>query len=141
MINKILIYNSMENSQFVMKLQPGFLLTEVEALFNNGSYFDARCQVQDDSLLIDAEELKKRIHDDNIKIISVIENQSVPHPFPVDLRMPLSSLDISKLEPFKETEVVVICQKGISSYTATQKIKEKFPDLLVYSLKDGIDHY
>ena len=141
LINKILIYNSMENAQFLMKLQTGFPLTEVEAIFNNNEYFDARCQIQDESLLIDADELKNRIHDENLKIVSVIENQSVPHPFPVDLRMPLSSLDPSKLESFIEDKIVVICQKGISSYTATEQIKKKFPHLLVYSLKNGIDQY
>lgn len=141
LINKILIYNSMENSQFLMKILPGFPLKGVEAIFNNNEYFDARCQIQDESLLIDAEELKNRIHDENLKIISVIENQSVSYPFPIDLRMPLSSLDPSKLESFKEDKIVVICQKGISSYTATEQIKKKFPHLLVYSLKNGIDQY
>lgn len=141
LINKILIYNSMENSQFIMKLQPGFSLTELESIYNTNSYFDARCQVQDDSLLIDAEEMKKRIPDDNIRIISVIENEAIPHPFAIDLRIPLSKLEASKLEPFKEKEVIVICQKGISSYTATQQIKKMFPDIMVYSLKNGIDHY
>ena len=139
--NKILIYNSMENSQFIMKLQPGFSLTELETIYNTNSYFDARCQVQDDSLLIDAEEMKKRIPDDNIKIISVIENEAIPHPFAIDLRIPLSDLEASKLESFKEKEVIVVCQKGISSYTATQQIKKMFPDMVVYSLKNGIDHY
>ena len=141
LINKILIYNSMENTQFLMKLQPTFPLKEVETIFNNNAYFDARCQVQDPSLLIDADELKKSIHDKNLKIISVIENQSVSLPFPVHLRMPLSSLDPSKLESFTEDKIVVICQKGISSYTATEEIKKKFPHLMVYSLKNGIDQY
>lgn len=139
--DKILIYNSMENSQFIMKLQPGFSLAEVETIYNTNSYFDARCQIQDDSLLIDAEEMKKRIQDDRIKIISVIENEAIPLPFAIDLRISLSDLDASKLEPLKEKEIIVICQKGISSYTATQQIKKMFPDMVVYSLKNGIDHY
>ena len=141
LINKILIYNSMENSQFIMKLQPGFRFAELEFIYNANSYFDARCQVQDPSLLIDAEALKKRIQDDTIKIISVIENEAVPHPFAIDLRMSLSNLEASKLESFKEKEVIVICQKGISSYIATQQIKKLFPEMMVYSLKNGIDQY
>ena len=80
----------MENSQFLMNLRPGFPLAEVKAIFNNDTYFDASCQIQDESLLIEAEELKKRIQDDNLKIISVIENQAISYPFPVDIRMPLS---------------------------------------------------
>lgn len=141
LINTILIYNSMENTQFRMKLQPEFPLKEVARIFDQNTYFDARCHVQDESLLIDATALKKKIHDDNIKIMSVIENQSLPLPFPVDLRMPLSGLDLTKLGAYKETELIVICQKGISSYTATERIKKEFPDQLVFSLKDGIDQY
>lgn len=141
LINKILIYNSMENSQFLMSLNSGFPLEKVESFFHNDSYFDARCEIQDESLLIEAQELKKRIQNDNLKIISVIENQSVPHPFPVDLRMPLSKLDPTKLASYEKSELVVICHKGISSYTATQKIKEKYPHFQVFSLKKGIDNY
>ena len=141
LINKILIYNSMENSQFLMNLSPRFPMEKVESLFHNDNYFDARCQIQDESLLIEAQELKKRIKDDNLKIISVIENQSIPHPFPIDLRMPLSELDPSKLESILDKKIVVICHKGISSYTATIKIKEIYPQAEVYSLKEGIDHY
>ena len=126
LINKILIYNSMENSQFLMNLRPEFPLAKVKTLFNNDTYFDVRCQIQDESLLIEAEELKKRIHDENLKIISVIENQTISFPFSVDIRMPLSELDPAKLESYSASKIVVICQKGISSYTATKKIKKKY---------------
>lgn len=140
-INKILIYNSMENSQFEMKIQPEFPLKELEAIFRHETYFDARCQVQDDSLLIDVHELKKRSHDKKIKIVSVIENTATPLPFPVDLKIPLSKLDTKKLESLQEDEVIMVCHKGISSYTATLRMKKAFPQSKVYSLKNGIDTY
>ena len=141
LINKILIYNSMENSQFEMKIQPAFPLKEVEAIFNNDSYFDARCQVQDETLLIDGVGLKKRSQSDNIKIISVIENTATPLPFSVDHQIPLSRFDPTKLESLQENEVIIVCHKGISSYTAALKMKKAYPKLNVYSLKNGIDSY
>lgn len=141
LINQILIYNSMENTQFSMKLKPSFPLTDVEAIFNNDRYYDARCVVQNESVLIHADELKKIIHQKNIKIISVIENQTIQSPFDVDIHMPLSSLDPAQLTSFTHEKIVIICQKGISSYTATQQIKQAYPHLKVFSLKNGIDQY
>ncbi len=141
LINKILIYNSMENSQFLMNLSSDFSKAKVEAIFNDDLYFDARCQVQEESLLIAAQELKKQITDQNVKIISVIENEPRTYPFSIDLKMPLSQLDPSNLESIIDKKIVVICHKGISSYTATKKIKEIYPQAEVYSLKEGIDHY
>lgn len=139
--NQILIYNSMENSQFRMKVTPGFDKNKVQEIFDQSSYFDSRCQLQEPELLIDAMELKKRIHEEKVKIVSVIENQSTELPFQVDLKMPLSTFDLSKLDPFKNNELVIVCHKGISSYTATQKIKNVLPDTRVYSLENGIDNY
>lgn len=141
LINKLLIYNTMQNSQFIMKLEPKFDVKDIEDLFTNDLYFDASCQVQDESLLIDSEELKKKINHRNLKIISVIENQSLPIPFDVDFKMPLSAFDPRELEPHQKSEIVVICQKGISSYTATEQLKNLFPDMMVYSLKNGIEQY
>lgn len=141
LINQILIYNAMENTQFTMKLKPGFPLQSVEVLFKDDLYFDARCEVQDPTLLINADELKGKLENDTVKILSVIENNPLKLPFSIDLHIPLSALDPSKLKMMKDTTVVVICQKGISSYTATQRIKEKYPSMEVYSLENGIDGY
>lgn len=141
LINKILIYNSMENTQFEMKIQPGFPSKKLEEIYKSDSYFDARCQVQDESLLIDAEELKKRSLDKQVKIVSVIENEATPLPFPVDLKIPLSKLDPTKLESFQKNELIMVCHKGVSSYTATLRMKKAFPQWSVFSLKNGIDTY
>lgn len=139
--NQILIYNSMENTQFAMRIEQSFPKNEVQKIYNQNNYFDSRCQLQEASLLIDALDLRTKIDDKKVKIISVIENKTTELPFSVDLKMPLSSLDISKLKDFHNMELIIVCHKGISSYTATQKIKKELPDLLVFSLKNGIDNY
>lgn len=139
--NKILIYNSMDNSQFIMKLKSAFPKEKVAAIYNNENYFDARCEVQDQDLLIEANQLRTKIKDGNIKIISVIADPDFPIPFSVALRMPNSKFDAAKLTPFMNNEIVVVCQKGVSSYATTKRIRKEFTGLSVFSLKNGLENY
>lgn len=139
--NQVLIYNSMENSQYKMKLNPEVAVEKVEAIFSKENYFDPGCEIQDQSLLIDRESLKNKLHDNLIHIISVIGDPEYSYPFKIDLRMPNSTFDASKVAPFLKQELVVVCQKGVSSYTATKKIKKAFPTAKVYSLKNGLENY
>jgi len=139
--DKILIYNSMDNSQFIMNLKSTFPIEKVAAIFKKESYFDASCEVQDNALLIEAIQLKNKLATGNLKIISVIGDKDHAIPFPVDLKMPNSRFDANKVEPFLSHELIVVCQKGISSYAATKKIKKLYPDAAVYSLKNGLDNY
>lgn len=139
--NKILIYNSMDNSQFIMKLKPAFSKEKIAVLYNNENYFDARCEVQDERLLIEAGQLRNKLRDGNIKIISVIADPDFPMPFSIDLTMPNSKFDTAKLAPFMSNEIVVVCQKGISSYATTKRIRKEFSGLEVFSLKNGLEKY
>ncbi|MDN3641272.1 HesA/MoeB/ThiF family protein [Lutimonas halocynthiae] len=141
LINKILIYNSMDNSQFIMKLKSAFSKDRVAAIYNNENYFDARCELQDEGLLIEANQLRNKLPDGNIKIISVIADTNFPIPFSVDLSMPNSKFDAAKLAPFMSNEIVVVCQKGISSYATTKRIRKEFSGLKVFSLKNGLENY
>ncbi|UCE93620.1 MAG: HesA/MoeB/ThiF family protein [Flavobacteriaceae bacterium] len=139
--NSILIYNTLDNSQYKMNLEPSFSKSSINNLFKAESYFDSACEVQERSLLIEGFELKERLSSEDLKIISVIENEQVRHPFEVDLRMSLKEFEIEKLEPFKNQSIVVVCHKGISSYSATKLIKKEFPQMKVLSLKGGIDRF
>lgn len=141
LINKIIIYNAMENKQFSMNLTPGNQVEKIKQLFASENYTDERCVVQQPDLLISMEQLKEKMGDEQLKIISVIENSSLPLPFEVDCKMPLSKFDPLKLKAFSGNKIVFICQKGITSYTATVKMKNAFPDSTVYSLRDGIEHF
>lgn len=141
LVNKILIYNTMENSKFEMKLKPGFPFNRVEQLFDKEDYFDDRCQLQNANLLISADQLKTRLDSKNLKIVSVIENTAVPIPFKVDLKIPLSMFDPIQLKEISSNEIIIVCHRGISSYTATEQMKKTFPETVVYSLKDGIDQF
>jgi adenylyltransferase/sulfurtransferase len=125
-----------------MKLKNTFVKEKIRSLFEKENYTDLNCELQDEKLLISAVELKDKITNcENLKVISVIENIDTELPFKVDLKMPLSRLEIEKIEIEEDKEYVVICNKGISSYTAVQRIKKAYPKLNILNLKNGIIDY
>ena len=76
-----------------------------------------------------------------LHIISVNEDLSLKDPFFVHRKIPLSKLNPTKQKFVNDNEYVLVCNKGISSYIAMQKIKAVHPDLNVLSLKNGITNY
>ncbi|MCF6350095.1 MAG: HesA/MoeB/ThiF family protein [Flavobacteriaceae bacterium] len=137
LVNQILIYNSLENSQYKMKLKKVFSKEMILEEFNKETYQNINCEIQDSNLLITINKLKKKINE--VTIISVIEDISTKLPFNVAVKIPLSKLNLDNLNLAISKEYVVICNKGISSYKATKIIKEKYPNVKIYSLKDGVN--
>lgn len=141
LINQILIYNVLENSQFIMKLKDGFTKERIQSIFSTENYFDARCEIQDSDLLILAEDLKKKINDPGLEILSIIEDVNTALPFKVDYKIPLSKFDVSKMDLDESKELIVICSRGVSSYKVTKEIKQQFSKIKVFSLKNGIENF
>ncbi len=148
LVNQLLIYNSLENSQYKMQLKNTFTKEKVQNIFSIETYSDLPChleQYQDESLLISAKKLRNKLATgrtfEKLYIISVIETTDIEHPFLVDDRIPLSTLDVNEYTFDKNTNYVIVCNRGISSYIATQQIKTAYPDLNVLSLKNGIINY
>ena len=141
-MNKLLIYNSLDNIQYNMKLKNTFTKEKVQSIFDNENYTDVNSELQDEELLISAVELKDKIRNrENLRLISVIENRDTKLPFKVDLKIPLSTFEIEKLELKKNREYVIICNQGVSSYIVVQRIKKAYPNLKVLNLKNGIIGY
>lgn len=141
-LDKLLIYNSLENSQYTMKLKGSFTKDKIQAIFDMESYSDISTNGQLASLLISSDDLKKKIiNRDNLYIISVIEDTSSKLPFDVDFKIPLSKFDVENVKYNLKDEYIIVCNKGISSYIATEKIKNKYSDLKVLSLEHGITKY
>jgi adenylyltransferase/sulfurtransferase len=138
--NQLLIYNSLENSQLKIKLKKNKSLI-FEDIFRNSNYLDAHCTTQDSALLISSSNFKKRVKDSNIEIVSVINNLQTVIPFEVHKKIPHKIFDIEMFIPKFDKTYVFVCEKGIKSYDITQKIKNKFPDLAVFSLFEGIEKY
>ncbi len=137
--NKMLIYNTMRNRQFQMSLSNSFDKSKIEKLYHSESYFDARCAQQDHELLISSEELKNRLGE--VAILSVIENIDLGIPFEVHYRIPYSEFNVGEFSPDASRDLVVVCNKGITSYEITQRIKSANPKLKVFSLDGGIEKF
>ncbi len=141
--NQILIYNSLENSQYKMQLQPNFNKAKIQLIFEKEHYQDPSCTYQKEELLISAKALQEDLlhNKSKLKIISVIEDVQTKIPFEADYKIPLSQLKLDSLKFDKNKIYIVVCNKGISSYIATEKIKNTFPDLKILSLENGITQY
>jgi len=140
LVNELLIYNVLENTQFKMKLKKNKSLN-IKTIFKNSNYLDIHCATQDSSLLISSEEFKKRINDKNIEVISVFNNVDVLLPFEVSQKIPYKNFDANTFTPDFNKNYVIICKRGITSYDVTLKLKEKFPSLNVFSLVEGTGGY
>lgn len=139
-INELLIYNSLDNSQFKMKLKSNFSKVKAEKLFHAESYEDNFCEINDD-LQISQLKFKEILNQENhnFKVVSVIENTTQVVPFKVDKKVPLSVFDDWISTDFIETnDYIFICNRGILSMIAALQINENFSQTKVLSLEGGI---
>jgi adenylyltransferase/sulfurtransferase len=145
LVDKLLIYNSLDNSQYNMQLKRSFSKQKIKKIFEGETYFDVNCEVQDKTLLISAKALRQKLAygeaSQKLHIISVNEDADVKDPFFVHQKIPISKFDPEKQRFIMDYEYVIVCNKGISSYIATQRIKAAHPNLNVLSLKNGITNY
>lgn len=137
--NKILIYNSLQNKQFTMSLSKKVSKQDIEHIFGSESYYDPRCAVQDEELLIYPDQLRERRHE--VEILSVIEESDMNLPFEVDHRIPYSSFRVERLSMPENKDLVIVCKRGISSYEVTRLLKSTHATSRVFSLAGGIEKY
>lgn len=138
--NQLLIYNALENSQLKMKLKKNKSL-DIKSIFENSEYVAETCENQDPALLISASELKEKIGDAALEIVSVLNNSDEFLPFKVDQKMPYNAFEVENFQPNFKKYYVIVCKRGITSYEVTLKLKEKYPLLSVVSLSEGIINY
>jgi adenylyltransferase/sulfurtransferase len=149
LVNQILIFNSLDNSQFHMRLKSKITKADIAKIFAKSDYLEPNCEIQEPHFLLEKESFKQKINNNNTTLISVIEDVNHPLPFSVDFKIPLTKF--SEWIASKETrefikqhpnnEIVILCKKGISSYTATKIWKNTYKNAAVFSLKNGIDAY
>ncbi|PWG05680.1 HesA/MoeB/ThiF family protein [Polaribacter aquimarinus] len=141
--NELLIYNSLQNTQLKMKLNPTVLKEKIAKIFKAQTYFDIACSTQNKEWQISPEELKRELsfssQSTNLEIIAVLENLKLP--FEVDQTIHINKFDASKIEVDFDKTYVMVCQRGFNSYRATTKMKEQYPDLKVLNLTGGISSY
>ena len=139
LIRQLLIYNILQNNQLKIKIKNTISKELIKGIFEKETYFDASCEIRNTDWLISASTLKNELK--NVEIISVIANQEIDYPFKIDKNIPLSELSNSDFIPKKGKKYVVVCMKGNSSYEAVKILKEKYPNLKVFSLVGGISDF
>jgi molybdopterin/thiamine biosynthesis adenylyltransferase/rhodanese-related sulfurtransferase len=137
--NQLLIYNALQNTQLKMKLTPTFLKDRIAKIFKVQTYEDNSCGNQKADWQISSTALKERIGNTNLEIIAVLNTLELP--FNVQQIIPINEFDANKITIDKRKTYVIVCQRGFSSYRATVKLKNKYPDLEVFSLTGGISNY
>jgi adenylyltransferase/sulfurtransferase len=144
LINQLLIYNSLENSQLKMKLKNTVTKTAIKAIFDKETYADASCETQNSTWLISADALKNELlnsEQSKAVIISVIEDQEINPPFSIDQHIPLSELNTHNFVIEKDKKYVIVCQQGVTSYTATTLLKTRYPKADIVSLSGGLQGF
>ena len=139
LINQLLIYNSLQNTQYKMKLKAVTFRDKILKLFKVQTYVDAACAQQNSNWQISPLELRKRIGDSNLEIIAVLNNLKLP--FKVQQTIHISQFDAAKIKVDTQKTYIMVCQRGFNSYKATVKLKEKYPNLKVFNLTGGISSY
>jgi len=139
--NQILIYNSLNNSQFKMQLKPLVSKDKIKTIFTKESYISSNCDYQNEAILITKDKLKKIANNKMVKIISVIENNNTDLPFENVIKIPLSKLKENPISLDQKFKYILICNKGISSYEATLLLKNLHPKVKIFSLKNGISNF
>ena len=139
LINQLLIYNSLQNTQLKIKLKPIFLKEKITKLFKIQTYTDESCMVQNQDFQISATALKEKIEDANLEIIAVLNDLKLP--FNVQQTIHIDDFDADKISIDKSKTYIMVCQKGLNSYKATVILRNKYPDLKAFSLTGGISNY
>lgn len=137
--NELLIYNVLQNSQLKMKLTPKILKDKIASLFKLQTYFDAACGIQNPDWQISPEELKQKIGDSSLELVAVLPNLKLP--FKVHQTIPIQEFDANQFQIDSSKTYVMVCQRGLNSYKATEQLKEKYPEANVLNLTGGISAY
>ena len=143
MINSLLVYDSLQNKQLTIVLKRKIFKKEIVEIFKKESYLDTRCKFQNPNWLIKAAVLKKKLkfQSPKIKIISVIEDESVKYPFTIYQKTTIAALTLGNFVVKEDAEYIMVCKKGITSYSATELLKAKFPETSILSLQGGLLKY
>lgn len=141
--NKILSYNLRNNSFYEFGISPSsfknILVPKNEKEFLNFDY-DWFCGVNHEPLDISVNEFENLRRHEEIVIIDVREKGELPvvHEFSYH-QIPLSQFEISIPGFLSDNKTVIFCQTGKRSLKAVKMLKQKYPDIIVYSLKGGIE--
>ena len=112
---------------------------KIAKLFKVQTYVDAVCSGQNPDWQISPSTLKEKLGNKDLEIIAVLENLKLP--FDVNQTIHINKFDADKIDVDFNKTYVMVCQRGLNSYRATERLKKKYPELKVLSLTGGISSY
>lgn len=143
--NKILSCNVLNNSFYEFNISPSkesssYIPSTKEAFKNfNYEWFCSPGNPVNEITPAEFDDLRKR---EQLVIIDVREEDELPlvNEFRYT-QIPLSRFKEAALEISTENKIVVFCKSGKRSVTAVNALLKKYPNIVAYSLKGGIDNW
>lgn len=142
LLNKLLIYQSLEGESYTVQLTPGIntaagVPQSQEAFYNTN--YEWFCNAASRTVAeLEPESFEHLAELEDVRVIDVREYGEYPLADFEHTQIPLSELQRS-IPVFTESKILVFCQSGKRSLLAATLIKKKLkPDQEVYSLKGGI---
>ncbi|MCK5816225.1 MAG: HesA/MoeB/ThiF family protein [Flavobacteriaceae bacterium] len=144
-INELLIFNSLDNSQFKMKLKSKAESSSDQKkrfseIFKSENYQEISCEIEAD-LQISQADFKEILKQENynFKIISVITDAAQEIPFTIDAKISLSRIGEWISNDFEESNnYIFVCKRGVISMAAVEQVKKGFKDTKLLSLEGGV---
>ena len=141
--NELMICSALQSSHFKIQLHHSISIDEIADIFEKENYFDAFCGIQNRAWQISPEELKKILADpgrsQSVELIAVLPNLQLP--FEVHQTIPIHKFHPEEIDVDLNTTYIMVCLKGLTSYKATELLKEEYPEAKVLSLTGGISMY
>lgn len=141
--NTLVIYNALEHTQMKMKVHPTVSREAVKTIFKETSYIDPACQVQREDWLISPQQLKDLVAQQHantpFEVIAVLPNLKAP--FNIDQTHPIEDFNPKNISIDTSKTYVMVCQRGKTSYRATEMLKKEYPELKVLSLDGGLEAF
>ena len=134
LVNKLLIYNALDNSQLVIKIQKQKDINFKQKWKENNYMEEENCSLLDPNE-IGAEEFKEGIKNNTLKVISVLEEDSeLINP---DFHFPFSYFDVDEIE-LEKNNYAIVCQNGRVSMACVFMLRKKYPNYSFKSLNGGL---
>ncbi|RZK15665.1 MAG: molybdopterin biosynthesis protein [Pedobacter sp.] len=141
LINKLLHYNLLDQQQYEINISPSneYDRQKIEADLMNR---DIENLVQSYTE-IDAENMMALSKKDSTLLIDVRERHEFPKLNPATYtQVPMSEFDAFASADIKENNIILLCQHGIRSVAAAEKLHQKYGNTKkIYSLKGGISKW
>ncbi|MEJ2882690.1 ThiF family adenylyltransferase [Pedobacter sp. GR22-6] len=142
LLNQLLHYNLLNQAQYIISLSPNsdYEMPATEKDFLNQNNDSSSCELPQDYLEIDAQQLNAMQGNSSVLLIDVRENYEMPAlDDGVFSKIPMSGFADFLDSNVEAENIVLICQHGIRSVAAAEALQQKYgATKKIYSLKGGI---